>query len=144
MEMLKIPHVPWWKTLMPSGKMMIFSLILHESLNDPEALHLAHWQAAAFWLPQAQQEAAGWWAPLLAVPWLHLRYYMPSPSSPDLWVRRQQETMTLARVLQACTEESGFPAGVLCDAAQELQRCMAPLLALNGDEIVEASPLSPV
>ena len=52
--------------------------------------------------------------------------------------------MALARVLQACAEESGFLTGVLCDAVWELQRCMAPLLALNGDEIVEASLLSPI
>ena len=34
--------------------------------------------------------------------------------------------------------------GVLCDAVQELQRCMAPLLALIGDGIIEASILSPI
>ena len=52
--------------------------------------------------------------------------------------------MALARALQACAEESGFPTGVLCDAVWELQRCMAPLLVLDGDEIVEASLLSPI
>ena len=33
--------------------------------------------------------------------------------------------------------------GVLCDVAQELQWCMAPLLILNGDNIVEATLLRP-
>ena len=61
-EMLRIPHIHWWKTLMPSGKRTMFSHILHESLSKPEALHLAHWQAAAFQLSWAQQETAGWWA----------------------------------------------------------------------------------
>ena len=69
---------------------------------------------------------------------------MPSPTSTDFQVSRQQETMALARVLQACAEEPGSPTGVLCDAAQGLQRCMAPLLALNGNKIVEASLLGPI
>ena len=42
--------------------------------------------------------------------------------------------MALARVLQAYTEELGFPAGVHCYAEQELQWCIAPLLVLNGNE----------
>ena len=108
-EMLKIPHIPWWKTLMPSGKRTMFSYVLCKSLNKLEALHLAHWQAVAFWLPQAQQEAARWWTPPLAIPGLHLKDYMPSPTSYNFWIMRQQKTMVLARVLQACAEESGFP-----------------------------------
>ena len=31
--------------------------------------------------------------------------------------------------------------GALCIVAQELQKCMAPLMNLNGDDIVEASLL---
>ena len=54
---------------------------------------------------------------------------------------REQRTLTLTRVLQANVEESGCPTGVLCEAARELQWCMTPLLALNRDEIVEASLL---
>ena len=52
--------------------------------------------------------------------------------------------MALTRVLQACTKESWFPKGVLCDVAPEMQGCMAPLLALNSNKIVEASLLSPI
>ena len=36
-----------------------------------------------------------------------------------------------------------MPPGVLCDVACDLQRCMAPLMCLEGDEIVEASLLGP-
>ena len=43
--------------------------------------------------------------------------------------------------MQQCAERLGAPTGVLCDTAQELQRCMAPLMCLNGKEIVEASLL---
>ena len=52
---------------------------------------------------------------------------------------RQQKTLALAWALQAHTKESGFPTGVFCDVAWELQHCMAPMLVLNGDEIVQAS-----
>ena len=52
--------------------------------------------------------------------------------------------MALAQALQACAMESEFSTGVLCDSAWELQRCMAPLLALSSDEIVEASLLWPI
>ena len=52
--------------------------------------------------------------------------------------------MALARVLQAHAEESWFPTGVLCGAVWKLQWCMAPLLVLNSDEIVEASLLQPI
>ena len=36
-----------------------------------------------------------------------------------------------------------MPPRVLCNAAWELQRCMAPLMWLDGDEILEASLLGP-
>ena len=138
--MVKIAHIYWWKDLRASGKKTMFSHILSEGLNEFETLHWACWQAAVFWLPLAQQEAAGWWAPPPAIPRLQLRNFMPSPTSSDFLVLRQQKTMTLARVLQACTKELGSPTGVLCDAVWEQQRCMAPLFALSSTEIVEASP----
>ena len=52
--------------------------------------------------------------------------------------------MSLARVLQAYAEELGSPIRVLCDVTWKLQRCMAPLLILNGNKIVEASLLRPI
>ena len=52
--------------------------------------------------------------------------------------------MALARVLQTYMKESGSPTGVFCNAVQDLQWCMAPLLAINSDEIVGASLLSPI
>ena len=106
-EMLKIPHIPWQKTLMPSGKRTMFSCVLCDSLNKPESLHLAHWQAATFWLPQAQQEAAGWCAPPLTMPGLQLRDYMPSPASPNFWIMRQQKTTALARCCRPVPRSQG-------------------------------------
>ena len=57
---------------------------------------------------------------------------------------RQEETLALAQGLQCCTERSGTPSsGVLCKAVQDLQRCIAPLMWLDGDDIIEASLLGP-
>ena len=49
------------------------SHVLCKSLNELEALCLACWPVAAFWLSQVQQEAAGWWVPPLAISGLHLK-----------------------------------------------------------------------
>ena len=143
-EMLKIPHRHWWKTLMSCGQMTVFSHIPCQSFSESEALHLAHWQEVSFQLPQAQQETAGWWAPPLAIPRLHLKDYMPSPTYSNFWIMRQQKTLVLARAWQTHAEESGFPTGVLCDVVWELHWCMTPLLVFSGDEIVEASLLRPI
>ena len=129
---------------MPSSRRTMFSHILYESLSEPEALHLACWQSAAFWLLQAQQETAGWWVPPLAISRLHLEEYMPLPASSNFWIMRQQKTMALAGVLQACAKESGSPIGVLCDVVWELQWCMVPQLILIGNKIVETSLLRPI
>ena len=129
---------------MPCGQIRMFPCILCKCLNESNALCLVHWQVVVFWLPWAQQEAAGWWTSPLAIPELHLQDYMPSPTSSNFQIMRQQKTMALAKLLQACTKESGFPTGVLCDVMWELQWCMAPLLVLKSDEIVEASLLRPI
>ena len=77
-------------------------------------------------------------------PWTSPQRLHTFPCFLQLPEMRQQKTLTLTRALQASIEESGFPTGVLSDAAWELQWCMAPLLFLNGDEIVEASLLRPI
>ena len=61
----------------------------------------------------------------------------------DFWAVRQEKTLALAWALQTHTMESGFPTGVLCESAQELQKCMAPLMAFSSDKIVKASFLRP-
>ena len=116
-EMLKITHRYWWKTLMPCGWMTVFSHVLCESLSKSKALHLACWQTVAFQLPLDQQETAGWWAPPPTIPRLHLEDYMPSPASSNFRRMREQMTLALARALQAHAEESGCPTGVLSEVA---------------------------
>ena len=66
------------------------------------------------------------------------------PTSSNLWIMREQKTLALARMLQTHTEESGCPSRVLCEEAWELQQCMAPLLVLNGNKIVEVSLLKSI
>ena len=61
----------------------MFSCVIHEGLNECEALFWAHWQAVALWLPLAQQEAAGWWAPPPTIPRLQLRDFMPYAFPPS-------------------------------------------------------------
>ena len=56
---------------------------------------------------------------------------------------RQEKTLALACTLETCTERSGMPTGGLCDSVRELQRCMAPLIHLSRDEIVEALHWNP-
>ena len=51
---------------------------------------------------------------------------------------RQEKMLALVWALQVSTEASGAKTGVLCEAARELQQCMASLMTLNRDDIVEA------
>ena len=89
----------------------------------------------------AQQEMAGWWAPPPTIPRLHLEDYMPSPASSNFQIMRQQKTLALARVLQACNGESGFPHRSPLWWCVETAVVHGSLLVLNGDKIVEASLL---
>ena len=103
--------------------------IVEEGHSDYQVQHFMLWQVAAFRLPAAQQEASRWWD---ALPWLsglHPQDFMPisDASSPtDFRVMRQDKTLALAQVLQACAKELGAPTGILHDAVQELQRYLAP------------------
>ena len=47
----------------------------------------------------------------------------------------------LAKAPQHCAEKLRMPSGVLCDIVWDLQRCMEPLMHLEGDDIFEASLL---
>ena len=97
-----------------------------------------------FWLPTAQEEASGWWETPPSIYRLGHWDFLPYTdfsSAGDFWVTRQEETLALARALQCCAVRLGAPPGVLCDMAQDLQRCMLPLMHLTGDDIGEASLL---
>ena len=71
--------------------------------------------------------------------------FHPSSSDPqNFQVVDQENTLALAQALQAFAEASGAKPEVLCGAVRELQQCMAPSMAINGDEIMEASLLGPI
>ena len=61
----------------------------------------------------------------------------------NFWAVRQEKTLALARVLQACAKESGVSTSILCELISELQKCMAPPMTLSGDNMVVASLLKP-
>ena len=141
-------HPHWWEEIRANKRLTIGSgprrHIVWENFSEPEALHYAQWQVAAFRLSLSQQEALGWWD---APPWLHglcphdFLPHIDASGTRDFQTVRQEKTLALAHVLRACTERSGALTGFLSDAAWELQKCMAPLIHLNGDDIVEASLL---
>ena len=143
---MKITYLPLWKELKASSGMAMGSHIISEGLTTPKALHGAHWQALSFWLCLAQQEASGWWdASPRFCELCHIEFltHTDVSSTRDFWAMRLEKTLALAWVLQACVKESGFPTGVLCESAHELQKYMAPMMAPNRDEIVEVSLLTP-
>ena len=88
-------------------------------------------------------------APSAVPPWFHRlcpQDFLPHTnfsSTRDFQTARQGKILALAHALQACAERLGVPTGVLCDVVWKLQRCMAPLMSLSGDDIVEASLLEP-
>ena len=101
----------------------------------------------AFRLLLPQEKASEWWeAPCRLSRLCHWDFlpYVDPLGMRDFWVTRQEESLALAQALQCCAERSGTPPGVLCNAAQDLQRCMASLMQLEGDEIVRALLLGPV
>ena len=51
--------------------------------------------------------------------------------------------LALAQALQAYAEASEAKTAILWGAARELKQCMAPLMTLSGDNVMEASLLRP-
>ena len=86
----------------------------------------------------------GWWETPHSICSLNWRDFLPKGDFCGMRDFREtwwEETLVLARALQHFVERLGIPSGVLCDAAQDLQRCMAPFMCLKGDDILEASLL---
>ena len=142
MAQYRNPDPNWWKEIKASGKVSVGAHLVRQKYDDSLALHYVSWQVAAFRLPLAQQEASGWWHAPLALPGLCWQDFLPSASDPwNFQILWQEKTLAVAQALQACTEESGAEWGVLCLAIRELQQCMAPLMTINGDDMMEASLL---
>ena len=91
-------------------------------------------------------EVSGWWETPCSLSALHHWDFLPQVDllgMRDFCVTRQEEPLALARAIQCCVERLGRPPRVLCRAEWDLQRCMAPLMWLDSDEIIEASLLGP-
>ena len=145
MEKTLCPH--WWKEIKATRKVSMGSHIVREGLSNFEALHWAWWQAVAFRLPLAKHEALGWWDAPLQLSRHHPKDFMlltDASHSRDFRAVREEKTLALAQRLQACTEGLGVPTGILCDTVWELQKCMAPLMTLSGNDIIEAPSWNPM
>ena len=151
-EMDRVGYHPcWWKEIRTLKRYTLESALkkytIERDLSEPEALYFSWWQAVAFRLPLPNRRhwVGGIFHPVFMGCILGIS--CPMLMLPEWETSRQlgrKKTLALARALQCCTERLGAPTRVLCNAAQELQRCMAPLMCLNWDEIVEAPLLEPM
>ena len=104
-------------------------------------------QATSFWLPTVQEKVSGWWEAPHSLPGLCHWDFLPHndvPHTRDFQKKRKEETSALAYALQHSADRFGMPPEVLCEVAQDLQRCMVPLMFLYRDEIVEFSLFRPM
>ena len=116
------PHPHWWREIKVSGRTSLGVHIVKEGHNDFVAQHYALWEAAAFRLPVAQQEASEWWdTHPYSIGFVHRISYLPLlPQTPGLQGLEAGKDVALAQALQACVEASGAQTGILCEAAREL------------------------
>ena len=93
----------------------------------------------------SQAEASGWWEASCSLSTLHHWEFLPKliplaqGTSMSLGKRKPYPWFKPAILCG----EVGMPPRVPYQAEQDLQRCMAPIKQLDGDEIVEASLLGP-
>ena len=115
---------------------------MQEEYDEYSTQHYALWQVAAFRLPLVQHEASGWWdASSTLKGFCPEDFLLPASDTWNFLIIQQEKTLALARVLHACAEASGAKPGVMCRDVRELQQCMAPLITINGDDVMEASLL---
>ena len=145
--MEKIVHPNWWKELKSSGRVLMATHLIMEGLGNCKALQCAWWQAAAFRLPLSQHEALGWWD----APPGFSGHHPTDFTGPYccLWPKgfvghEAGEDPGPSLGTASPWQRVWVPTGVLCESAQELQKCMTPLMTLSGDNIVEVSLLKPM
>ena len=141
--MNKLGRHPHWKENQAIKKYILGRYTIRNDLSEPGALYFS----AAFRLSHAQQEALHWWDSPPSFPRLYIHDFLPhtdASGTRDFQTMRQEKTLALAQALQCCAERLGVPTRVLYHAAWELQKCMALLMSLNGNDIVEASLLEPM
>ena len=99
-------HHHWWKEIRALKRYTLQSAIKRYTIerdgSESGALYFSQWQAAAFQLPLAQQEALGWWAPP-CFHGLHPQDYLlhiNASGTRNFWTNRQEKSLSLARALQ--------------------------------------------
>ena len=140
-------HPHWWKGIWAIKNYPLGRSTIGNYLSKPKTLYFSQWQAAVFRLPLTQQEASCWWDSPTSFSRLCTHDLLPHTAASrmrDFQTMRQEKTLALAWALQCCAERSGAPTRVLCNVAWELQKCMVPLMSLNGDDVVKAMFLQPM
>ena len=111
-------------------------------LCDAQVQELAKKQAVGFRLPAAQDSKVGWWNAPPCVS--SLRWWCKFKGTRDIWEVRKEQTVGLAQALKYCAEWSGAAPDTMCGKVWDLQRCLAPLIQLDEEDIWEASLLESV
>ena len=111
--------------------------VIQEEYDEHTTQHYALWQVIAFRVSLAQQKASSWWETSPALQGLCLQDFHPPASNPwNIWAIHEEKTLASARAVQACAEVSRAMPRVLCRAVRELQQCMAPLMTIDGDDVM--------
>ena len=63
--------------------------------------------------------------------------------SQDIWEIRKEKHLALAKALQTCSEQSGWPYSVMCSAARDFQGCMVDLMQFEEEDILDIQLLEP-
>ena len=88
-----------------------------------------------------------WWDPSLSLSALcHIDFLPPGDlkGSWDLWKTRKENTLALAKALQSFSEWSSGPYSMVCGAVKDLQGCMANLMWLMEEDVLDIPLLEPV
>ena len=131
-------HPHWWKEITALHRPLVTP-----NLSKPEALLLSQWHTTDLMLPLAPYKTSGYWE---TPP--YLTNLCPWDLPPHINSLEWGTCGLLGRIKPSPHQSPATvcrkaPAGVLYNAAQELQRWMAPLMCLNRDEIMEVLLLEP-
>ena len=99
-------------------------------------------QAAIFLAALGQAKNSGWFGPPSFQALCHSDLLSPGDinGSMGVWEMRKEKTLFLAKALQCCSELSGWPYSMMCDAARDLQSCKADLMLFEEEDVL-AIPL---
>ena len=109
-------------------------------LSDAQVQELTKKQAVGFRLSAVQDAKVGWWNASPCLSSLQQWQFLPKTKfqgTSNIKEVRREETVALAKALQCCTQRSRAPPGITCCTVRHLQGCLAPLLQLHDEDILE-------